>query len=208
MLTLSGPEAACTAGPPGSGGGNFTATQSLATASVDVENNGKSVLPNGPVQLASTNILSQVTSALPAGNPLATVLGDLPASALAANPLGVTIDPGSTSGVGSGPQTTATAGELALTADGTQVLDIVGAKATCGANQQAATVATAPSPAPTAAGTAPETALSGIQTDEGLYVPPARNDDTGLWVGLGGAGVALAGGAGGVLLRRRLPRRS
>jgi hypothetical protein len=206
VLTLSGPEAACTAGVPGSAGGNFTATQSLATASVDIENNGKSILPGGPVELSAGNILSQIVSKLPS-NPLSTVLSEFP-SALASSPLGVTIDPGSTSGAGAGPETTATAGELALTASGTPVLDIAGAKATCGANQQAATVATAPSPQPTVAATAPESALSGIQTDEGLYVPPARGGSTALWASLGGAGVALAGGAGGVLLRRRLLRRS
>ncbi|MGH3170348.1 MAG: hypothetical protein ACRDN0_31255 [Trebonia sp.] len=209
MLTLSGPEAACTAGPPGSAGGNFTATESLATASVDIENDGKSVLPSGPLQLTGTNILSQVESALPAGSPLSTLMNLIPASTLAKSPLGVTINPGSTSGVGSGPETTATAGELALTASGTPVLDIAGAKVTCGANQQAATVATAPSPKPTVTATAPETPLGGgIQTDEGMYVPPARNSGIGLWAGLGGVGVALAGGAGGVLLRRRLLRRS
>jgi hypothetical protein len=205
VLTLSGPEAACTAGAPGSAAGNFTASQSLATASVDIENNGKSILPDGPVQLSLGNILSQVVTKLPA-NPLSSVLSEFP-SALASSPLGVTIDPGSTSGAGKGPETTATAGELDLTAAGTPVLDIAGAKVTCGENQQAATVATAPSPKPTTVtATAPETALSGIQTDEGLYVAPPRSSDTGLWTGLGAAGVALAGGAGGVMLRRRLRR--
>jgi hypothetical protein len=207
VLTLSGPEAACTAGAPGSAAGNFTATQSLATASVDIENNGKSILPDGPVQLSLGNVLSQVVSKLPA-NPLSSVLSEFP-SALASSPLGVTIDPGSTSGVGKGPETTATAGELDLTAAGTPVLDIAGAKVTCGENQQAATVATAPSPKPTTVtATAPETALSGIQTDEGMYVPPTRNSDSGLWAGLGAAGVALVGGVGGVMLRRRLLHRS
>ena len=207
VLTLSGPEAACTAGAPGSAAGNFTASQTLATASVDIENNGKSVLPDGPVQLSPGSVLSQVVSKLPA-NPLSSVLSEFP-SALAASPLGVTIDPGSTSGAGKGPETTATAGELDLTAAGTPVLDIAGAKVTCGANQQAATVATAPSPKPTTVtATAPETALSGIQTDEGLYVAPPRSSDTGLWAGLGAAGVALVGGAGGVMLRRRLLRHS
>jgi hypothetical protein len=209
VLSLSGPEAACTAGPPGSAAGNFTATQSLATASLDVENNGKSLLPNGPIQLSSGNILGQLMSKLPSGNLLSSVMSLIPASALSASPIGLTIDPGSTSGAGAGPETTATAGELALTTDGTPVLDIAGAKATCGANQRAATVATAPSPTPSVVGTAPETPLGGgIQTDEGLYVAPARSNDTALWAGLSAVGVALAGGAGGVLLRRRLARRS
>ena len=208
MLSLSAPEAGCTAGPAGSSGGNFTATESLATATLDVENNGKSVLPNGPIQLASGNILTQLTSALPS-NPLSTVLGQLPAGALAANPLGVTINPGSTTGANAGPTTTATAGELGLSVAGNQVLSLVGAKAVCGANNQAKSAVTPESsPSPTPVSTSSETPLTGIQTDEGMYVPPARGSDTALWAGLAAAGVALAGGAGGVALRRRRLRRS
>lgn len=188
VLTLSGPEAACTAGPPGSSGGNFTATQSLASASLDILNHGKSVLPNGPLKLSAGEVLSQLHQ-VPLPSQLRQALGSVPSS-----PLGLTINPGSTSGAGSGPVTTATAGELALSVNGTQVLDVVGAKATCGPNKKAAGTA----PAKT---TKSEVPLGGgIQTDEGR----SGSGDTALWLGVAG-GVALAGTAGGLTLWRRRP---
>lgn len=188
VLTLSGPEAACTAGPPGSSGGNFTATQSLASASLDILNHGKSVLPNGPVKLSAGEILSQLHQ-VPLPSQLQKALGSVPSS-----PLGLTINPGSTSGAGSGPVTTATAGELALSANGNQVLDVVGAKVACGPNKKAAGTA----PAKT---TKSEVPLGGgIQTDEGR----SGSGDTALWLGVAG-GVALAGTAGGLTLWRRRP---
>lgn len=188
VLTLSGPEAACTAGPPGSSGGNFTATQSLASASLDILNHGKSVLPNGPLKLSGGEVLSQLNQ-VPLPPQLQNALGSVPSS-----PLGLTINPGSTSGAGSGPVTTATAGELALSVNGTQVLDVVGAKATCGPNKKAAGTA----PAKT---TKSEVPLGGgIQTDEGR----SGSGDTALWLGVAG-GVALAGTAGGLTLWRRRP---
>jgi hypothetical protein len=197
VLAISGPDAACTAGPAGSAGSNFTATENLAAVTVDVQDNGKSVLPGGPRYLSSGELQSQLTrlSQLPAR-----LLSELGAAS-PANPVNVTIDPGSTSGVGSGPQTSATAGRLSLSVGGTQVLDVSGATAVCGLNHAVATTARAP------AATSSEIPLGGgIQTDEGRYTPPAPSD-TALWLGLAVGGVALAGSAGGtVLWRRRLHR--
>ncbi|MBO0837985.1 MAG: hypothetical protein J2P28_21060, partial [Actinobacteria bacterium] len=191
VLTLSGPQAACTAGPPGSAAGNFTATQSLGSGSLNILDHGKSVLPNGPLSLSTGDVLSQLHSQLSnipkPPSQLQTLLNNLPSS-----PLDLTINPGSTSGVGSGPVTTATAGELALSVNGTQVLDVVGAKATCGPNKAAAA---ATKPATTSA----ERPLGGgIQTDEGR----SGSGDTALWLGVAG-GVVLAGTAGGLTLWRR-----
>lgn len=195
VLTLSGPEATCTAGPPGSAGSNFTATQSLASASVDIQQNGKSLLPGGPIALKSGDILNQLPSSLPA--PLTSALSQLNISSLTqANPVDLTIDPGSTSGVGSGPSTTATAGELGLSVSGTQLLDLKAAQAKCGPNKAAvATSATKP-----AKKTSSETPLGGgIQTDEGRS---GSGSDPVLWAGVAGAAV-LGGTASGLTLWRR-----
>jgi len=186
VLTLSGPEAACTAGPPGSSGANFTATQNLASASLDILDNGKSILPGGPVKLSTGNILSQI----PMPSQLSQLLGGLPT--LPASPLNLTINPGSTSGVGSGPVTTATAGELGLSVNGTQVLNVVSAKATCGPDNAAAGTTTTK--------TSSETPLGGgIQTDEGR----SGSSDTALWLAVAGGAVLAAGGAGGLTAWRR-----
>jgi hypothetical protein len=183
VLTLSGPEAACTAGPPGSSGGNFTATESLASASVEILENGKAVVP--PIALSTGNILSQLPlSQLPLPKQLSSLLGS-------ASPLDLTVNPGSTSGVGAGPVTTATAGELGLGVNGTQVLDVTGAKATCGPDNKTATSTT-----PTT--TSSETPLGGgIQTDEGR-----SGSDSVLWAGVAG-GAALGAATGGLTLWRR-----
>jgi hypothetical protein len=187
VLTLSGPEAACTAGPPGSSGANFTATQSLASASLDILDNGSSILPGGsPIKLSTGNILSQI----PMPSQLSQLLGGLPS--LPASPLNLTINPGSTSGVGSGPVTTATAGELGLSVNGTQVLSVVGAKATCGPDNAVAGA--------TSTKTSSEVPLGGgIQTDEGR----SGSSDTALWLGVAGGAALAAGGAGGLTVWRR-----
>lgn len=185
VVTLTGPQAACTAGPDGSSGANFTATQSLASASLDILQSGKSVLPSGPIALKSGDILSQVPTSLPAP------LSSLPS----ASPIDLTINPGSTSGVGSGPSTTATAGELGLSAQGNQVLDLKGAQAKCGPNKAA--VAASKPPAKT---TSSEKPLGGgIQTDEGHS---GSGSDPALWAGVAGA-AALGGTASGLTLWRR-----
>ena len=187
VLTLSGPQAACTAGPPGSSGSNFTATQSLGSGSVDILDNGKSVLPNGPLSLSAGNVLSQLNNSLPSS-----LLNVLPKGGLSgATPIDLTVNPGSTSGAGSGPVTSATAGELALSLSGNPVLDIIGAKATCGPNTKAALT----KPKTTSA----EKPLGGgIQTDEGRSGPGSG----ALWPGVAG-GASFGALAGGLTLWRR-----
>lgn len=203
VLTISGPEAACTAGPPGSAASNFTATQSLAAVTLDVRNSdGASVLPGAkPISLTTGSALSQLPlSSLSSNSTLSTLTSSL-TSVLQQSPIDVTINPGSTSGAGSGPGTSATAGELGLSIAGTQILDVTGAKAVCGPNNAAAAAVTKP-----ATKTSAETPLGGgIQTDEGYYAPPSSDD--ALWIGLMTGGAALAASAGGFSFwRRRLHR--
>jgi hypothetical protein len=204
VLTISGPEAACTAGPPGSTASNFTATQNLAAVTLDIRNSdGTSVLPGGkPISLATGSALSQLPlSSLSSNSALSTLTSSL-TSVLQQSPIDVTIDPGSTTGAGSGPGTSATAGELGLSIGGTQVLDVTGAKAVCGPNNAAAAAVTKP-----ATKTSTETPLGGgIQTDEGYYAPPSSDD--AVWIGLMAGGAALAAGAGGFSFWRRRPHRS
>lgn len=186
VLTLSGPEAACTAGPAGSAGSNFTATASLASASVDILQNGKSVLPKGPVTVNVGNILTQLP---PLPKQLSSIMGS---STLPASPLDLTINAGSTSGAGSGPVTSATAGELALGVNGTPVLHLIGAKATCGSNNKVAPTGTKT--------TSHETPLGGgIQTDEGRS---GNGPDVAPWAGAG-TGAALGLAVTGLTLWRR-----
>jgi hypothetical protein len=201
VLIVSGPRATCTAGPSGGDGSSFTATQNLATAAVDVRQNGKSVIPGGPISLRSGDVLSQVPASKLTG-PLSTILGVLPNGLL-----NLTITPGYTAESGKGPQTTGTAGELGLTAEGTRLLYLKGAQAVCGPNEMAAATAPAPSPsstAPAGAGSSgsssPEEPLGGgIQTDEGR----SGSNNTPLWLSAAGGGVALTGAAGGTILWRR-----
>jgi hypothetical protein len=202
VLTISGPEAACTAGPPGSAASNFTAAQSLAAVTLDIRNSdGTSVLPGGkPVSLTTGSALSQLPlSSLSSNSTLSTLTSSL-TSVLQQSPIDVTINPGSTSGAGSGPGTSATAGELGLSIGGTQVLNVTGAKAVCGPNNAAAAAVTKP-----ATKTSTETPLGGgIETDEGYYAPPSSD---AVWIGLMAGGAALAAGAGGFSFwRRRLHR--
>jgi hypothetical protein len=203
VLTISGPEAACTAGPPGSAASNFTATQNLAAVTLDIHNgDGTSVLPGGkPISLTTGSALSQLPlGSLSSNSTLSTLTSSL-TSVLQQSPIDVTINPGSTSGAGSGPGTSATAGELGLSIGGTQVLDVTGAKAVCGPDNAAAAAVTKP-----ATKTSSETPLGGgIETDEGYYAPPSG--DRALWIGLMAGGAALAAGAGGFSFwHRRLHR--
>jgi hypothetical protein len=204
VLTISGPEAACTAGPPGSAASNFTATQNLAAVTLDIQNgDGASVLPGGkPISLKTGDALSQLPlSSLSSNSTLSTLTSSL-TSVLNQSPIDVTINPGSTSGAGSGPGTSATAGELGLSIGGSQVIDVTGAKAVCGPDNAAAAAVTKP-----ATKTSAETPLGGgIETDEGYYAPPS-SDDT-LWISLMAGGAALAAGAGGFSFWRRRPHRS
>lgn len=182
VLTVSGPEAACTAGPEGGSGSDFTAYADLAKVGLDIQENGKSVL-GGPIGVDAGDLLGQLNKVqLPAQ--LTQALGG---STLPTGAIGLKINPGSTTGAGSGPVTTATAGEVELSIGQTDVLHLVGAKATCGANKPAATTKKSG-----------EQPLTGIQTDEGRSGFGA----TALWLGVSG-GVALAGTAGGVTFWRR-----
>lgn len=220
VLGLTGPAAACTAGPDGGPGSNFTATQTPASGSVDIVDtkNGDSVI-GGAKQISGNDVLSGLPASV-----LSLVLQLIPA-----NTVDVTFTPGSSSGSGSGPQTAAAAGQLALQVGSTHVLSLVGGKVSCGANQQEPTQTessspvTSPSPVPssTPSEAQPESASTspapvgmppssssevplrgGIQSDEGRYVP--ASNDTPLWAGLVSGGVALAGGI--ALWRRRLRR--
>lgn len=182
VVTVAGPTAECTAGPAGSGSG-FTAHADLARVTVDIEQGGKSVLPSGPVVADAGQILGKLNN-LGLPKQLNKALGGhgLPTGAIQ-----LALNPGSTTGVGTGPETTATAGEVQLGIGGHEVLHLIGAKATCGANNAATTTKTKH-----------ETPLTGIQTDEGR----SGSAGTALWLGVTG-GAALAGTAGGLTIWRR-----
>lgn len=173
VLSITGPEASCTAGPAGSGSG-FSATQSLASVTADVQDNGKSILPGGPVQVHSGDVLSQLQ--VPAL--LRTALGGV--DTLPPGILSMSMTPGSTSGSG-GPVATASTGDLGLNVEGAQILDVATAQVTCGPDQPgpeygdtsspAATTSPSDTAAPSGAvlgGSVAEQPLGGgIQTDEG-----------------------------------------
>jgi hypothetical protein len=174
VLTLNGPRASCSAGPAGSGA--TSATDNPAGATADLQNNGKSVLPNGPIGLSGGELFAQLLGAAN-GSPLAPVLKGL----ANASPLEVTVDPNSRKYT-SGSQASAVAGGLTLSAATRSILSVGAATANCGPNTVAASSAPAPaaaSPAPaapagTSTATSAELPLSGIQTDEGRWVPSAN----------------------------------
>ena len=163
VLTLNGPRASCAVGPAGSG--QVYATDNPAGATIDIQANGKSVLPNGPVVLSGGDVFKQLFDA-EKSSPLAPVLTQLEGS----SPLSVTIDPNSRKYI-SGSKATAIAGELGLSSGSTTIFDVTAAKASCGPNTETASTSPAPSsPAPssqTSPATSGEKPLSGIQTDEG-----------------------------------------
>lgn len=177
VLSITGPEASCTAGPAGSGSG-FSATQRLASATVDVQDNGKSILPGGPVRVHSGDVLSQ----FPVPALLRTALGGI--DTLPPGILSMSMSPGSASGSG-GPVATASTGDLGLTVEGAQVLDVATAQVRCGpdkpgpADGDTSPAGSATSPSGTAApagaalgGSVAEQPLGGgIQTDEGRSGP-------------------------------------
>lgn len=180
VVTVAGPTVSCTAGPAG-GSSGFGATADLARVTADIQQNGKSVLPSGgPVVVDAGAILGKLNN-LGLPKQLNHALGG---HGLPSNAIQLAIDPNSTSGVGTGPVTTATAGEVQLAIGGHEILHLIGAKATCGANE--------------AAKTSGEVPMTGIQTDEGR----SGGADMGLWLGVAG-GVALAGTGGGLALWRR-----
>jgi hypothetical protein len=209
VLTVSGPRATCTAGPEGSDGSSFTATQNLATVAVDVRNSsGDSILP-APVSVRSGDVLSALLGAQEKLPPQVSTLLNAVESA---DPglISTTIEPGYTEKTGMGPQTVGTAGELGLTVEGSRVLYVKGAQAVCGSNTAAAATVTPPA-TPTAGGgsgtttgsgaTSSEIPLGGgIQTDEGRWT---GGSDAPLWIGAVGGTAALTAGAGGTVLWRR-----
>lgn len=185
VLTVAGPEAACTAGPKGGPGSDFTASADLARVTADIQEGGKSILPSGPVVVDAGQILGQLNKL---GLPTQ-LLKSLNGAGLPTGAIGLTINPGSTTGAGSGPETTATAGELNLSIGSTDLLHFVGAKVSCGANQPVATTKKSG-----------EKPLTGIQTDEGR----SGSGETALWIGVTGGVAILAGGTtGGVAFWRR-----
>jgi hypothetical protein len=207
VLTVSGPRATCTAGPEGSDGADFTATQNIATVSVDIrDSSGNSVLP-APVSVRSGDVLSALLGSqenLPA--PVSTLLNAVESAD--SGLISTTIEPGYTEKTGIGPKTVGTAGELGLTVEGSRVLYVKGAQAVCGPNTATAAAVTPPaSPTAGSGGTTASGTTSseiplggGIQTDEGRWT---GGSDAPLWIGAVGGAVALAAGAGGTVLWRR-----
>lgn len=189
VLTVTGPDVQCTAGPA-NGTSGFTATQYPASIEVNILQGTTSLLPNGPVKLHTGSLTSQITG-LQGG--LQNLL-----SALNAN---LTIQKGTISGEGQGPTTTATAGPVGLTVvNGTQALELKGAKAVCGPNE-AAKGGGSTTPKTTTTSTSGETPLGGgIQTDEGRS---GSGPGAGAWAGAAGAGTLGAAGTALVLWRRR-----
>jgi hypothetical protein len=179
VLTISGPEASCAAGPAGSG--RLSASEDLAKATLDLQDNGKSMLPAGPIALDVGNLFTQLGTT-ETNSPLAPLLTAL-SSAL---PLALAVDPGSKSLTGSA--STATTGQVVLSALGTTVFDVKSASVTCGPNTKvvpAASVHSSPAASSQSYSTAPadsaatpagsvsnEIPLSSIQTDEGRSTTP------------------------------------
>lgn len=185
VLFVTGPRVECAAGPAGSSGSGFTARQSPAAVSLDIQRGGASIFPNGPVSLGSGPVLGQLPR-LPSALQKA-------GSALGAS---LTFGRGSVSGTGRGPSTSATAGPVSLSLRGTPVLGLAGAKAVCGPNTAAGGGTAAPARISSA-----ETPLGGgIQTDEGHSGPGSGN--LGAWAAAAGAGI-LGGAASGLTLWRR-----
>lgn len=220
LITLSGPQASCTAGPAGSPGNNFTASQTPASGSIAVVNGTQTLA--GPFSLTSgTSILSAIPS--PFGPVLQTALGPV------LGPSNFFSGQGTTTGAGSGPVTTATAGVVGVNSgpNTSPLFSAGGASVSCGPNDPAPATAAAPAgnsgapttttpavvgdeatPAALASAPAPETPLGGgISTDEGRWVPRGQRDMT-LWFGLIGGGIALICGASGLTIWRRKVRHS
>lgn len=185
VVTLNGPRASCAVGPEGSG--DTYATDNPAGGTLDLQDNGKSLLPNGPVAISGGDLFAQLSNAMTGStDPLAPVLGKVVSTLGAKAPLSVTFDPNSRKYT-SASKATATAGGLSISTAGAagtmNLLDVAAASATCGPNTEtASSPAPAPassSPAPAAPGTSTatsgETPLSGIQSDEGRSVPSGNS---------------------------------
>lgn len=125
VLTIAGPQATCSAGPTGSG--QFSAASSLADATVDLQDNGRSVLPAGAAPLTDGSVFTTLQHAIKS-SPLNAVLS----AVTAATPLTVTLSPGSHSE--SGSTATASTGQVTFTSGTVPLLDIRAATVTCGPN--------------------------------------------------------------------------
>jgi hypothetical protein len=175
-LSITGPEATCTAGPSSTTSGLRATDQPGTVKASIVDSSGNAVV--SPVQLKNGDILSQ--------------LGSIGSALNSAIPLGLTTTPGSTH-YGDGTSTAST-GAFGLTSQGKDVLDIASATASCGPNTAAGTsTSTTPpsnpagtSPGPDTSATSPvpgavstptpsasssEKPLTKIQTDEGRWDP-------------------------------------
>lgn len=125
VVTIDGPRATCSAGPAGSG--QLESASSVAGATVDLQDNGKSVLPTGAAPVRNGSVFTALQGAAK-NSPLSAVLS----AVSSATPLTVALSPGSHSA--SGSAATATTGRVSL-ADGTvNLLDLRSATVTCGAN--------------------------------------------------------------------------
>lgn len=159
VLTIHGPRATCSAGPAGSG--QLSAASSLAGASVDLDDKGKSVLPSGAAPLTNGSVLTTLLGAAK-NSPLNPVLSAL----TAATPLTVTLNQGSHSV--SGSTATASTGQVGVTSGAVKLLDIRSATVTCGANRPAADSYIPSGVDRPVAGTGSDNAPSGLNNQPGL----------------------------------------
>lgn len=208
VLDITGPTAECAAGPAGSSGGAFKAAETAASGTVDMQNGHSSAIGGPKTISANGDALAPITS-----GPLSTVLSQVK------NQLMVTFTPGQASG--SGPKTTAEAGQAAVKVGGSPVVSLTGGSVSCGPNtaqsspppRSPSTTTTSPvgpassqSSGSTLPGgsttTSNEKPLKSIQTDEGRWTPAA--DETPMWASLASAGAALAGGGAFWWRRRRV----
>lgn len=209
VLDITGPAAECVAGPPGSPAGAFKAAETSASGAVDLQNGRSSVIGGAKTISANGDVLASLTN-----GPLSAVLSQVKDQVM------VTFVPGQTSGSGSGPKTTAEAGQAIVKVGGSPAVSLTGGSVSCGPNPAKSSPPRSPSTTTTSPvgpassqpteGTSPggptttsdENPLKSIQTDEGRWTPAA--DETPMWAGLAAAGVALAGGCAFWWRRRRM----
>lgn len=128
VVTISGPQATCSAGPAGSG--RLASADSAARATVDLQDKGRSLLPAGAAPVTSGSVLASLLAAAK-NSPLNPVLS----AVSAATPLTVTATEGSRSA--SGSVATATTGQVGLTSGTVRLLNFRSATVSCGANRPA-----------------------------------------------------------------------
>lgn len=189
-LTINGPTASCTAGPSGGAAPASNYTQAAVQAEID-DATGKAV--GTPVTLKSGAILSQLNG-VPA---LTSIL-----SGLTQGQFNLTITQGSRQ-TGNGASSAST-GELGLSAGTTTILDLRGGTVSCGPNNPIPGSTPTPPPAAPGSNSSPQaqststpltsssqtpssktssaSKLSKIQTDEGR----SASDGTSAWLALNG----------------------